>query len=123
MSEALRKVDTERNVYIVTGPTSGIGRATALELAKHGTVILVGRDRNKLDVLRKIIEREGRHALPVVCDLSDLASVRRAAAEIVALRLPIAGLLNNAASCKCVRRRTPWAGICRSQRTISARLR
>jgi NAD(P)-dependent dehydrogenase (short-subunit alcohol dehydrogenase family) len=32
----------------------------------------------------------------VVCDLSDLASVRRAAAEIVALDLPIVGLLNNA---------------------------
>jgi NAD(P)-dependent dehydrogenase (short-subunit alcohol dehydrogenase family) len=32
----------------------------------------------------------------VVCDLSDLASVRRAVAEIIALDLPIAGLLNNA---------------------------
>jgi NAD(P)-dependent dehydrogenase (short-subunit alcohol dehydrogenase family) len=32
----------------------------------------------------------------VVCELSDLASVRRAAAEIIALRLPVAGLLNNA---------------------------
>jgi NAD(P)-dependent dehydrogenase (short-subunit alcohol dehydrogenase family) len=31
-----------------------------------------------------------------VCDLSDLASVRRAAAEIIALHLPIVGLLNNA---------------------------
>ncbi len=30
-----------------------------------------------------------------MCDLSDLTRVRRAAAEIVALRLPIAGLLNN----------------------------
>src|SRR4029077_15134681 len=30
------------------------------------------------------------------CDLSDLASIRRAAAEIVSLHLPIAGLLNNA---------------------------
>ena len=35
--------------YIVTGPTSGIGRQTALELARHGTVILVGRDPSKLD--------------------------------------------------------------------------
>jgi NAD(P)-dependent dehydrogenase (short-subunit alcohol dehydrogenase family) len=31
-----------------------------------------------------------------VCDLSDLASVRRAAAEIIALDLPIVGLVNNA---------------------------
>ena len=91
-----RKVNTDGNAYIITGPTSGIGRATALELAKYGTVVLVGRDRNKLDALQKIIERKGQHAMPVVCDLSDLVGVRRAAAEIVALRLPIAGLLNNA---------------------------
>ena len=32
----------------------------------------------------------------MVCDVSDIASVRQAAAQIVALRLPIAGLLNNA---------------------------
>jgi NAD(P)-dependent dehydrogenase (short-subunit alcohol dehydrogenase family) len=32
----------------------------------------------------------------VVCDLSDITRVRRAAMEIVALRLPIVGLLNNA---------------------------
>ncbi len=82
--------------YIVTGPTSGIGRRTALELAKLGTVILVGRDRGKLDELRRIIEKKGQAARSVVCDLSDLASVRRAAAEIIALALPIAGLVNNA---------------------------
>src|SRR5258708_7748517 len=82
--------------YIVTGPTSGIGRATALELARYGAVVLVGRDRAKLDEVRKIIRQNGQHAVSVVCDLSDLASVRRAAAEIAALPLPIAGLLNNA---------------------------
>jgi NAD(P)-dependent dehydrogenase (short-subunit alcohol dehydrogenase family) len=32
----------------------------------------------------------------VVCDLSHIARVRRAATEIIALRLPIVGLLNNA---------------------------
>jgi NAD(P)-dependent dehydrogenase (short-subunit alcohol dehydrogenase family) len=82
--------------YIITGPTSGIGRSTALELAKHGTVILVGRDQGKLDEMRKTIERAGHQAVPVVCDLADLASVRRAAAEIIALRLPLAGLVSNA---------------------------
>ena len=87
---------SNRNAYLITGPTSGIGRRTALELAKHGTVILVGRDRGKLNEVQKAIEQKGGHAVPVVCDLSDPASVRRAAAEIVALNLSIAGLLNNA---------------------------
>jgi NAD(P)-dependent dehydrogenase (short-subunit alcohol dehydrogenase family) len=86
----------ERKAYIITGPTSGFGYRTALELAKHGTVVLVGRDQRKLDKVQKTIERAGRHAVPVVCDLSDLASVRRAAAEIIALHLPLAGLVNNA---------------------------
>jgi NAD(P)-dependent dehydrogenase (short-subunit alcohol dehydrogenase family) len=87
---------TGRRAYLVTGPTSGIGRCTALELAKYGTIVLVGRDRMKLDEVQKTIGQGGRHAVSVVCDLSDLASVRRAAAEIIALKLPIVGLLNNA---------------------------
>ena len=82
--------------YVITGPTSGIGRRTALEVAKHGTIVLVGRDRAKLDKMRQTIARRGGRAVSVVCDLSDLASVRRGAAEIIALGLPMAGLLNNA---------------------------
>src|SRR5271170_5645527 len=89
-------IATDRKAYIITGPTAGIGRCTAFELAKHGTVVLVGRDRGKLAEVQKIIEQKGQHAVSVVCDLSDLASVRRAASEIIALHLPIAGLLNNA---------------------------
>jgi NAD(P)-dependent dehydrogenase (short-subunit alcohol dehydrogenase family) len=85
-----------RKAYIITGPTSGIGRLTALELAKHGVVVLVGRDRGKLDEVQRAIQHTGQHAVSVVCDLSDLASVRRAAAEIIAFPLPIVGLLNNA---------------------------
>jgi NAD(P)-dependent dehydrogenase (short-subunit alcohol dehydrogenase family) len=90
------KNPSDRKAYIITGPTSGIGRATAFELARLGTLVLVGRDGGKLDELQKVIEQKGGHAVPVVCDLSDPASVRRAAAEIISLHLPIAGLLNNA---------------------------
>jgi short-subunit dehydrogenase len=46
---------SDRNAFIITGPTSGIGRSTALELAKHATVVLVGRDRGKLNEMQKII--------------------------------------------------------------------
>jgi len=87
---------SDRKTYVITGPTSGIGRETAFELSKHGTVVLVGRDRRKLEDVRRIIERRGQRAVPVVCDVSDFASIRVATAEIVALGLPIAGLLNNA---------------------------
>ncbi len=87
---------TPRNAYIVTGPTSGIGRVAALLLAGQGTVVLVGRDRAKLDAMQAQIARQGQQAVSIVCDLSDVTSARRAAAQIIALDLPIAGLLNNA---------------------------
>lgn len=83
-------------VYVITGPTSGFGRRTALELAKHGTVVLVGRNAAKLDDVRSSIEGRGGKAVSVLCDLSDLTSVRRAVAQITELGLPITGVLNNA---------------------------
>ncbi len=58
--------------------------------------MLVGRSRAKLDVVEQAIRKQGGHAVSVVSDLSDITSARRAAAEIAALDLPIAGLLNNA---------------------------
>jgi NAD(P)-dependent dehydrogenase (short-subunit alcohol dehydrogenase family) len=82
--------------WIITGPTAGIGRRTALELAKHGTVVLVGRDRGRLAEVEKEIRARGGQAVSVLCDLSDVTSARRAAAQLAALDLPIAGLLNNA---------------------------
>jgi NAD(P)-dependent dehydrogenase (short-subunit alcohol dehydrogenase family) len=91
-----RTKSSERSTYVITGPTSGIGYRTALELAEHGTVVLVGRDPVKLAKVQKTIEQRGGRAVSLVCDLSEPRSVRRAAAEIVALNLPIAGLLNNA---------------------------
>lgn len=58
--------------------------------------MLVGRDQRKLGEVRKSIERKGQQAVSVVCDLSDIESVRRAAAEIIALQLHLVGLINNA---------------------------
>lgn len=85
-------MNDKRPAYVITGPTSGIGLATAHELAKAGTLILVGRDRAKLDALKTTLG----NAIAVVCDLSDVASAKQAAEEINALKLPIAAVLNNA---------------------------
>jgi NAD(P)-dependent dehydrogenase (short-subunit alcohol dehydrogenase family) len=105
------KNGSKQKAYIITGPTSGIGRATALQVAKHGTVILVGRDLGKLQEVGKVIERAGGHAVQVECDLSNLASVRRAAATIIGLRLPLVGLVNNAGILQLTATKSAKAGI------------
>ena len=86
----------KEKAYVITGPTSGIGYATALELSKHGTIILVGRNADKLNKLKKAIEDRGQNAVAISCDISDMNSVKKAAQQIIALELPIVGLLNNA---------------------------
>ena len=96
MPNADHPAASPRQAYVITGPTSGIGRSTAFELAKHGTVVLVGRNHEKLREVQSVIEQEGQNAVSVLCDLSDVAGVRRAVAEIVALGLPMVGVLNNA---------------------------
>lgn len=62
-------------VAIVTGGTSGIGHATAAQLAGHGArVAVVGRSRDSLDRAIAALGDEGRHA-GYVCDLSDSSAV------------------------------------------------
>jgi NAD(P)-dependent dehydrogenase (short-subunit alcohol dehydrogenase family) len=82
--------------WIVTGPTSGIGRNIALELAGMGTVVLVGRNPDKLDRVRGEVAAKGGEATSLVCDLSDIDSVRGTATQILDLGLAIAGVANNA---------------------------
>ena len=96
MLKTILKDFTNSKAFIITGPTSGIGRATALELVNYGTVILVGRNPKKLGELQNIIEQKGQQAVSVVCDISDMTSVKYAAIQIIELGLPIVGLLNNA---------------------------
>lgn len=90
------------SAWVITGPTSGIGHRTALQLAQHGsggatgTVVLVGRSPNKLHDVEREIQAAGGTAVSVLADLSDITSARRAAAQVVALGLPIRGVLNNA---------------------------
>ena len=59
-------------------------------------LILVGRSRDKLDKVKNTIEEAGQKAVAVVCDISDIATVKIAAQQIISLQLPIAGMLNNA---------------------------
>lgn len=86
----------QNGAYIITGPTSGLGRETAFAMKCSGTLILVGRNVDKLTKLKAELEQKGGKAITIVCDMSDLASVKYAANAIVELNIPLLGLVNNA---------------------------
>jgi NAD(P)-dependent dehydrogenase (short-subunit alcohol dehydrogenase family) len=79
---------TDQRAYVVTGPTSGIGRETALGLAKHGTVVLVGLDAQTLAEIRKAIERKGQRvaAVSVTCPILRACGARLRRSEPPAKR-------------------------------------
>lgn len=68
---------------VVTGATSGIGRATALDLAAHGyQVIATARDADKAEKLLATAAERGHSLRTVLLDVSDARSCTDAVAEI-----------------------------------------
>jgi NAD(P)-dependent dehydrogenase (short-subunit alcohol dehydrogenase family) len=94
---------------LVTGPTSGIGRGTALELAKAGAkLILVARNPDKCEQVAEEIENAGgQPPISIIADLSLLSEVERAADEFLATGLPLHILINNAGLVNQRRKVTP----------------
>ncbi|CAA9576001.1 MAG: Short-chain dehydrogenase/reductase SDR? [uncultured Truepera sp.] len=86
-------------IVLVTGATNGIGKVTALELARAGyRVLLTSRDAAKgRKVLDEIRTQSGNDALELfVGDLSSMADVRRIALEVRARHPKLDVLVNNA---------------------------
>ncbi len=86
----------ENSVIVVTGASSGIGRATAVELARRGAkLVLVGRREHALAEVAR--ECGGEGVLVAPADVSDAAAVERVAERAVAEFGRIDGWVNNAA--------------------------
>jgi NAD(P)-dependent dehydrogenase (short-subunit alcohol dehydrogenase family) len=85
-------------VCVVTGATSGIGKATAIALAKQGAqVVVVGRDRARTEATQEEVAAVAAGAMPQVqiADLSSMAQVRDLAERLGGLDR-IGVLINNA---------------------------
>jgi NAD(P)-dependent dehydrogenase (short-subunit alcohol dehydrogenase family) len=70
-------------VAVITGAGRGIGAAIAAKLAQMGaTAVLCGRTRAPLEATAAAISQAGGRAHVAPCDVTDLASVERLAAEV-----------------------------------------
>jgi NAD(P)-dependent dehydrogenase (short-subunit alcohol dehydrogenase family) len=86
-------------VALITGANIGIGRVTAIELARAGyQVVIAGRSLARtqpvLDEINALAP--GKPAVFLSLNLASLASVRECAQQFIALELPLHLLVNNA---------------------------
>jgi NAD(P)-dependent dehydrogenase (short-subunit alcohol dehydrogenase family) len=90
-------MEFEGTVAVITGAASGIGRSTALALAKLGADIVVADiDDIRMGEVRHKIENLGRHVLGVHCDVSQDASVKNLATQTISTFGRVDILMNNA---------------------------
>ncbi|HEU4325084.1 MAG TPA: SDR family NAD(P)-dependent oxidoreductase [Roseiflexaceae bacterium] len=87
----------EGNVALITGGGRGIGLAVAEALSAAGAAVaLLGRSQTVLDRAAAALGAQSGQALPLACDITDVAQVRAAFQQTRAELGPVAILVNNA---------------------------
>src|SRR3972149_2435179 len=71
-------------VVVITGASSGIGEASAIQFAKKGSnVVLVGRRKEKLFELEKKLSKYNILTLICTCDVSNKLQVKEMAKKVL----------------------------------------
>jgi NAD(P)-dependent dehydrogenase (short-subunit alcohol dehydrogenase family) len=84
-----------KSVAIVTGASQGIGRSTALRLARDfGAIVLVARHREKLEATAESVRQAGAEALVIDTDLGEPTSAKVVVEKALAAFGRIDALLN-----------------------------
>ncbi|SNR46132.1 NADP-dependent 3-hydroxy acid dehydrogenase YdfG [Maribacter sedimenticola] len=87
----------ENSVIIVTGASSGIGKATAHKLAAHGAkVVLMARSEDELNDLKSNIEEKGGEALVVSGDVTKMEDFEKVVSKAKTTFGTVNVLINNA---------------------------
>jgi NAD(P)-dependent dehydrogenase (short-subunit alcohol dehydrogenase family) len=101
-----RGASLDGRVCLVTGATSGHGRAVALGLAQRGAdLVLLGRSAERCARVRaEIAAATGRAPAVLLCDLASRREIDRAADEALSSGRPLHALVNNAGLVSLARR-------------------
>ena len=84
-------------VVLITGASSGIGYASAIQFAKKGAnIILVARKKNKLEQTAKDLKKFNVSTLVCECDVSDKSQVKKMSQKVFEKYESIDILVNNA---------------------------
>src|SRR5918998_987810 len=82
---------------VITGASSGIGKAAALKIAAAGGIpLLVARTMEKLEEVKQEIERDGGTAYAYSCDLADYDAIEGLVEQLFSEHAAIHMLVNNA---------------------------
>jgi NAD(P)-dependent dehydrogenase (short-subunit alcohol dehydrogenase family) len=82
---------------VITGASSGIGRAAAIKIAAAGGIpLLVARSLDKLEEAKAEIEAAGGTAYVYSCDLSDFDAIEQLVVQLLSEHAAIDMLVNNA---------------------------
>jgi len=82
---------------VITGASSGIGRAAAIKIAAAGGIpLLLARTQEKLDEVKNEIEAAGGTAYTYSCDLSDYDAIEQTVVQMLSDHPAIDMLVNNA---------------------------
>ncbi|MED4583635.1 SDR family NAD(P)-dependent oxidoreductase [Brevibacillus choshinensis] len=95
-------MEVKNKVVLVTGGGTGIGRATSLELAKRGAIVIVNysRSQSAADETVRLINSERGHAVAIQADVSKDNEVRTMIQTIIQHFGTIHLLVNNASITK-----------------------
>ena len=73
----------KKKIALITGANKGIGLETARQLGQQNTTVLLGaRDSRKGETAAERLRKEGIDAHPIVIDVSDPESIRKAAIQV-----------------------------------------
>src|SRR3954465_5281121 len=93
----MRNIPLSQQLLVITGASSGVGKAIALELVRHGCkLVLIARREEALNQLKNEVEELGGTALTAIADVTDAEALEEVTKAAILFGEKIDVWVNNA---------------------------